>query len=334
MVSFITINTNGLRDVNKRLSFLQWLSCLSIDFVCLQETHVSSCYECDSWFSHHGFLCVASPGSVHSCGSVILYRSKFELKQRSFDSAGRFVYAVFSLNDVSFALACVYAPNRNPDRDEFFSYVSDMVDPHFPTVLCGDFNAVFNRTLDRRGSNVSDTSRESHQALGALFDDCCVIDVWRQLHPNVFGSTWMTPDGSISSRIDIVGCPVSWLHCVQSCDIVTCPYSDHSAVLLKVSIPSPLPRGPGRWVLNTSLLSDVDFTKVVTDFWVSWQSCKHSYVSLQRWWDRGKDRLKGIIIRFSRERSKKDSSARSVLSNLLDHLKRQIDDGRDSVSRF
>ena len=69
----------------------------------------------------------------------------------------------------------------------------------------------------------------------------------------------------------------------------------------------------------------------MTDFWVSWQSCKHSYVSLQRWWDRGKDRLKGIIIRFSRERSKKDSSARSVLSNLLDHLKRQIDDGRDSL---
>ena len=45
-----------------------------MDFICLQETRVSTCFECDSWFSSYGFLTVTSLGSTHSCGSVILYR--------------------------------------------------------------------------------------------------------------------------------------------------------------------------------------------------------------------------------------------------------------------
>ena len=74
MFTFITLNDNGLREPNKRMSFLQWLSHLSVDIVCLQETHVSSCHEGDSWFSSYGFYVVSSPGSIHSCGSVILNR--------------------------------------------------------------------------------------------------------------------------------------------------------------------------------------------------------------------------------------------------------------------
>lgn len=79
MASFATLNVNGWRDGNKRLTLLQWLSHLSLDFACLQESHVTSSAECDSWFSAHGFLSVTSPGSVHSCGSVILYRPIYSL---------------------------------------------------------------------------------------------------------------------------------------------------------------------------------------------------------------------------------------------------------------
>ena len=96
---FITVNVNGLRNPNKRMPFLQWLSCLSADFVCLQEIHFSSCAEADSWFSSYGFLALTSPGSVHSCGSVVLYRPTFVLAKASFDRQGRFVLAHFKKND-------------------------------------------------------------------------------------------------------------------------------------------------------------------------------------------------------------------------------------------
>ena len=80
---------------------------------------------------------------------------------------------------------------------------------HPPTVLCGDFNAVFDRSTDRRGSVVDDTSREISLALSRLFDACCVLDIWRYLHPSSSGSTWTRWDGSLSSRIDLFGCPYS-----------------------------------------------------------------------------------------------------------------------------
>lgn len=251
-----------------------------------------------------GFLCIASPGSIHSCGSVILYRPRFVLKKSSFDSAGRFVYAVFSLHDVEFALACIYAPNQNPARGDSFNYVSDMIDPQVPTVLCGDFNAIFNCSLDRRGSDVLDVSRESFRALASLFSDCCVVDVWRQLHPGVFASTWMRPDGSVSSRIDLIGCPFSWLHCVSSCEILPCLYSDHSAVSFGCSIPLPLPRGPGRWKLKFSILKDGDFISSIDDFWKSWKLRKSSFPSLQAWWDRDKEHIKGLAVRHSSARNR------------------------------
>jgi len=331
MASFITLNTNGLRDMNKRAGLLQWLSHLALDFVCLQETHVVSSEECNTWFSSFGYQCLASPGSAHSCGSVILYRPRYTLVKFQIDADGRFVMADFKLHETLFRVVCLYAPNRNPDRDEFFASCESSIDPSVPTLLCGDFNAVFDRSIDRRGSNIFDTARESCATLSSLFNSCCVADVWRILHPTQAGFTWTKSDGSFSSRIDLVGCPYSWLHLVRSCELLPCPFSDHSAVLFSCPIPEPLSRGPGRWKFNLSVLSDENFVSIIKDFWVSWRLCKESFDSLQSWWDRGKERLKGIIIDFCSCKASESKQSRSLLVNLATHLKSKIDLGRVSL---
>lgn len=147
------------------------------------------------------------------------------------------VLAHFNLDGVSFGLACVYAPNRNPDRDDFLVYCTDQIDVAVPPVICGDLNCVFDRSLDRRRSEASDTSRESTVALKNLINECCVYDVCCSLHPVSSVFTWLRPDGSVSSRIDLIGCPLSWPHRVDSCDNFSCPYSDHSAVALSCNVP-------------------------------------------------------------------------------------------------
>ena len=322
---------NGLRDPNKRMSFLQWLSHLEVDFVCIQELHITTCVECDLWFSASGFSVVASPGTLHSCGSAILYRPSFSLSKSFIDSGGRFVLAHFNRDHVTFGLACAYAPNRNPERNEFLDYCIEKVDVAVPTVICGDFNCVFDRSLDCRGSVASDTSRESTVALKKLFSECCVYDVWRSLHPTSSVFTWLRPDGSVSSRIDLIGCPLSWSHCVGACDIISCPYSDHSAVVLHCDVPAPLPRGPGRWKLNVQILGDSELLASVRAFWSHWRTCKSSFVSLQAWWDRGKEKLKGICIRHSLQKAKVKDVSRVLLSNLANHLKSKIDLGQVSL---
>ena len=83
----------------------------------------------------------------------------------------------------------------------FFAHVTDILDPGTPSILAGDFNTVFNRSLDRCGSVVVDTSRESPAALARLFKEVCCEDIWRYLHPSSSGFTW----SSFSSRIDLIG---------------------------------------------------------------------------------------------------------------------------------
>ena len=131
----------------------------------------------------------------------------------------------------------------------------------------------------------------------------------------------------MSSRIDLIDFPSTWLHLVSSCFIVLCPFSDHDAVFLGFSIPESFPRGPGRWKLNVSILRDPVFFQTVSDFCPGWRSRKPLFSSLQDWWDRGKEHLESLAVRHCSGAHSERSLSRSVLSALACHLKGRIDDG-------
>jgi exonuclease III len=128
-VNIATLNVNGLRDANKRMGFLHWLCYSSFDIVCLQEVHALSSDECSSWFQPFGFSSLISPGSNHSRGTVVLYKSYFSLTGSFCGIDGRFVSCDFTFRDKAFCVVSLYAPNINPDRDDFFSFVLSRVDP-------------------------------------------------------------------------------------------------------------------------------------------------------------------------------------------------------------
>ena len=283
--------------------------------------------ECSSCFSSSGLSFVVSPGSINSCGCIVLYRPVLSLVSSSSDSNGRFLLCNFSFHDVPFRVACVYAPNYVPERDNFFSDVASRVDPSVPTVIVGDFNTVFDRAIDRMGSVVGDVSRESSVALGRLFSDVCCIDIWRYLHPSSSGFTWTKADGSLSSRIDLIGCPYIWVASVSACDILPCPFSDHCAVVLSVSVPSVVPPGPGLWKINVSVLEQEEYFQLIRDFWSTWRRRKHLFPSLVKWWEVGKSRVKGLTISYCSQRSRSASQEHDLLVRLAKHLKSRLDSG-------
>ena len=200
--------------------------------------------------------------------------------------------AEFKRHEVTFRVVCLYAPNRNPARDNFFQTSIQRIDPSVPTVVCGDFNTVFDRTLDCRGSHPCDYSRESSQALASFFQDCCILDIWRYLHQKEIAFSWLSRDGSMSSRIDFVGCPYQWVHAIESCDILPCSYSDYSIILMSLVIPEPIPKGPGRWLFNISLLKDEDFVNTIKSFWAHWSALKTIFPTIQKCWE-GKNQKVG-----------------------------------------
>ena len=69
----------------------------------------------------------------------------------------------------------------------------------------------------------------------------------------------------------------------------------------------------------------------VKRFWSTWRLCKSSFRSLQSWWDRGKEELRGLAVCFCCAKSQNLSSSRFLLTNLSNHLKWKIDQGFDSL---
>ena len=233
----------------------------------------------------------------------------------------------FAFRDVVFRVVCVYAPNRNPDRDSFLDDISGRVDPTVPTVLAGDFNTVFDRSVDRRGSVAANTSRESSVGLARLFRDACCVDIWRYLHPSAQGFTWSRADGLVSSRIDLVACPFVWVASASSCDILPCPFSDHCALAFSLEPPGVVPPGPGLWKLNASVLLDEEYCSTIRDFWVGWRLRKGDFPSLAKWWDASKAKIKGLTVSHCVRHSQRSSQSRTLLSRLAGHLKERLDSG-------
>ena len=207
----LSLNCNRIRAQSKRIGLMQWLRSLpvSVDIVCLQETHCLSSPECSSWFLSSGFNSSLSPGAVHCCGYIILFRPSLSLVNSWCDDEGRYLQCEFSFLGKSFRLCSIYAPNGNPARDQFLDNLHSKIDPLIPTVLCGDFNTVFNRSLDRLGSDPSDSSRESSSSLRYFFDACCTVDISRYLHPSSASFSWTrwdSPPALIFVVFRICGC--------------------------------------------------------------------------------------------------------------------------------
>ena len=325
MALFVTLNVNGLRDPAKRLSFCHWLSGFNFDIVCLQELHCISEDEVKSWFP--SFSVVVSVGSNKSCGVAVLFKPTFSRIDSVSDSSGRFVRVRLLRAGATFDVVSLYAPNLRSDCLLFFPSLLPFLDPGVPTLLCGDFNSVMDPCRDRRsagGQSMTDTS----DLLVSLFRDLSCVDVWRSCHPSQQAFTWLRPDGTRASRIDLVGCPVSWLPSVSSCDICACLVSDHSAVVLSLaSLPNAVPHGPGFWKLNTSVLTESDYIGEISSFWSAWQNSKGSFSSLLDWWDLGKARIKSLSISYWQRHSARKKARFKLLSEKVANLRSLVDQG-------
>ena len=90
----------------------------------------------------------------------------------------------FSRRYYVFRIAFVYAPNRNPERDEFFTSCLEFTDPSVPSILGGDVNAVL-------------TEPEIVGALTLLSPSVIALSHWSY----VSGSSVFWMDGAISTPI-------------------------------------------------------------------------------------------------------------------------------------
>ncbi len=311
---------------------------MKVDVACLQETHAPSHESIRKWFANSGFRVVSSSVSNKRCGSAILIKDSLNVKQVIRDDAGRFVQVLVDFGEDQLSFISLYAPNKNPDRNAFFSSLTGLIDLTRTTFVCGDFNSVLDSDLDRlrRASYTgaaSSHAQDSRPALQSLLSHTETYPLWRTLHPSQTAYSWTHASGTFASRIDMVWAPSCLEQFIRKCEYHPSFLSDHKYLLVKFVLDDHISNGPGVWKFNTSLLDDANYCSLVASFWSFWQSyySAESFSSILDWWDQGKFYLREVTRTYSRSVALGRRTHKSSLTREMHKLQRLFEAGDSSA---
>ena len=256
---------------------------------------MSSCWSGSSFWS---------PAIGKQGGVAILISEHFSGKVLSWrkDSGGRIVSLLVSFTDVKYNFINIYAPTNPTDRKSFFESLHEFFLPADFLVIGGDFNC-YEFVSDKFGGNVSLAGylTEFRNAFN-------LVDVWRKIHPRSREVSWFNSDFSIGSRLDKFFISKSLFQSVLSCSISPCCFSDHDFGHLHINPAGVIPRGPGVWKFNNSLLSDTDFCSFISDRISDLSSCISVFESVCDWWEFCKSSLQLEIIDYAKSKRKYPAS--------------------------
>ena len=111
-----TLNVRGLNGTTKRRQVFRWLHLQRSDISFLQETY-SSAESIKRWEAQWGGKVVASHGTTHSKGVMVLFKPNLNvtIKKTLADKNGRYILAETSIDEANIVFVNIYAPN-NPSQ--------------------------------------------------------------------------------------------------------------------------------------------------------------------------------------------------------------------------
>ena len=293
-LSVATLNLNGARDGQKRLTLFDFIALKQITVMFVQETHCDVKCEVEWRKDWKGRIFFSHKTSL-SGGVAILFSKGFLPLSCEVEEIveGRLmmVKAVFEKHTMIFLN--VYAPTNGAERILFFDKISEVLsdlDPEALFFMGGDFNCTAEDKLDR---NHLEPHAPSQKAVIKLMNTYELCDLWRTMHHGIRQYTWaQSRDSYISlARLDRIYVYKHHLNLFKECHILPTGFSDHCAVICKASVKAFKPKS-AYWCFNTSLLGDKHFRDTFIFFWETFRQQKVSFTSLQQWWDYGKVQIK------------------------------------------
>ena len=330
-LKLITLNVNGLADVQKRTLIYGYLKLLKADIYLLQETHNSTEVDENQWAREWGGPAVWSRGTRRSRGTALFFNRNLDINIATInrDNDGRLIAAKTFVNGIELNIMNIYAPTNPEERKLFFRNLWQYRTGDMNLLLGGDFNCVPDIHMDKMGGNPN-LGDVGMRDLEAFITPNNLYDVWRVQHPRDRIYTWHNRDFSIRTRLD------RWYISTTfdtTAVIRACPHSDHCTVELTFTLPEYKPRGPGTWKLNTTLLTNAAYKGETTAFLRYWSHRKAEFPSIHAWWDSAKEQLKGIAIKHSVRLSKLRHTNELSLINELTHLQAQPNPDHDLITR-
>lgn len=295
-LQLLSLNVNGLRDVDKRRKIFAYLRDFKGDLIFLQETHASQDIQ-QIWQNEWGGQIIFSNGSTNSRGVMTLVKRSSPLKiiRTDMDISGRFLITEIEIDEQEYLFVNMYAPNE--DDPKFFIDLITQIElfDNRNIVWCGDFNLTFNPILDR--FNSLHNNDKAMSAVSSYMLEAELIDIWRHLNPTKIQFTWHGRKNQ-KSRIDMFLINEGMLSNVENVMMSVNTLSDHALLSMSLSL-TKQERGPGLWKFNTLHLANMLFIK---DIKVEIQNAVASAVDLAP--DTTWEFIKMTIISFAKQRSK------------------------------
>ena len=241
------------------------------------------------------------------------------------DPEGRFVLCDIKIDNKILTLLNIYAPNE--DTPVFFENIyNNLVSFECEEIIFGaDFNLVLDVVNDKAGGNKT-THQKSLKQLESIKENLDLMDIWQIQHPETKRCTWRRRKPDIQCRFDFF--LISSSLCTNTLEIhILLGYkTDHSLITLSISTQSN-PRGPSFWKLNTLLLSDLDYVKLIekTIQKVSKQYKSDHDVDEILLWEMIKMQIRADSISLAKQKRFKQKNQETLLEAKILELQKMID---------
>ena len=200
-----------------------------------------------------------------------------------------------------------------------------MLHARYNMVLVGDFNCVLTPSDSTGSFNIS-------RALQRLVTVLGLVDVWDVNQGRMIYTHYTAQD---ASRLDSIYISRQLLKSKQGLESLTAAYTDHLAVMLRVSFSAPFTtRGKGYWRMNPTYMDDQHFLQTLRQQWEMWKKNAHHYPSRVMWWCRlVKRRIRHLFSRAGVERCRERAIMENFYySTMYDVLQDKRDSGDKALA--
>lgn len=256
-------NCQGLADFQKRRDVFQHLRQLKFNIYFIQDSHFKPSLE-KQIRAEWGYECFFASNTSQSRGVAILFNSNFDFKiQKTIkDPNGNFLILNLKTMNNDLTLVNIYGPNRdNPEFYDNIQHLNNMENTHI--IMAGDWNLVLDPSKDCYNyKNINNP--KSQDTVMEMSVDLQLVDVWREINPDVKRYTWRRSNPHQQARLDFYLISETLLSYVKHTDIVYGYRSDHSLITLEIEFTKDT-NHKGSWKFNSSLLRDHNYVQIVNE---------------------------------------------------------------------
>jgi exonuclease III len=262
IIKIATLNINGMSATTRVGMLSSFINRHALDVVLLQEVTNPDT------LNFRGYEIYHNVGTTMR-GTAKLVRQTIPIKKVQKIPSGRAI----SVECSGLKFVKVYAPSesaRRNGRENFFNTELPAflyTDPSH-TIIGGDFNCVLSPEYI---TGPFQTSR----ALSEIVTRLALVDTWTQdpLRPTY---TYHHPTGA--TRIDRLYVSTDMLQRKSGIEIIPAPFTDHHAVVLRVTLSVPtMRRGLRRWKTDSTVMHDDAPKRKIWENWLQWKGRKRHF---------------------------------------------------------